>query len=106
MSKRATKLVVLGVVLLLALWTVAANIRKANSMADYSSHAALTAEICDRLSSIPAGQRFPVSLSELQLTYPDGGNSSLLTRFSYNSVGTGCTFTTSLRGKEFTRSYP
>ena len=97
-------LVAVAVVGVITFWVF--GVYKANSMAGYSAHAALTAEICDRLAAIPPGQRFPDSLTELSLTYPDGGDRALLERFTYSSAGTSCTVRTSLRGREFSRSYP
>ena len=107
--RRSNKSVVWAVALLLlsAFGIVAAvNFRKGEAMADYSAHATLTVEICDRLAAVPHGQRYPESLSQLRLTYPDGGDASLLNRFIYHSTGTNCTVRTVLRGEEFVRSYP
>jgi hypothetical protein len=68
----------------------------AAAAADYSAHAALNKEICNYLAAVPAGQPYPESLSELPLTYPDGGDASLLERFEYRSTGTSCTLKTVL----------
>ena len=60
-----------------------------------SAHSALTAEIVSNLTFISSSERpFPGSLSELPLRYPDGGDSSLLSYFSYSSAGTSCTVRT------------
>jgi len=94
-------------VLLVAFGIVTAMAFKSvNRAADHSAHAALTVEICARLESVPQGNAYPKSLSELRLTYPDGGDSSLLSRFTYYSSGTSCTVRTFLRGREFVRTYP
>ena len=71
---------------------------------DYSAHAALTAEIYDRLAA--AGQSYPTSLLQLRLTFPDRGDTSLLSRFHYSSDGTSCTVRTVLHDRELVRSYP
>lgn len=109
MTKRDRKLAVWGLVfaVLLVCGAVAFNVlQQARSAADYSAHAALTAEICERLASTPVGQPFPPSLSALRLTYPDGGSTSLLARFEYRSTGTNCTVRTVLNGREVVRSFP
>ena len=108
-TTRSTRLAIwtaLFLFLLVLAILAAITLYKANSAADYSAHAALTAEICDRLAAVPSGQRFPDSLSELRLTDPDGGDGSLLRRFTYHSTGTSCIVRTTLRGQEFSRSYP
>ena len=109
MNARSTMTAVWVVVILLVVGIGAAAtklLRQADSAADYSAHAALTAEISDRLAAIPAGQAYPSSLLQLRLTFPDGGDTSLLRRFSYSSDGTSCTVRTELRDREFVRSYP
>ena len=109
MNAPGMKLTVWGIVLALLLVCGAAAFhlfRQARVSADYSAHAALTAEICERLASTPVGQRYPDSLSQLPLTYPDGGSTSLLSRFDYQSIGTNCTVRTVLRGNDFARSFP
>ena len=103
------RLAVLGVALIpLLLLAVAAlrTIHEAHMAADYSAHAALTAEIEHRLAAVRQGQIYPDSLSELRLTYPDGGTTSLLNRFIYRSTGTSCTVRTVLHGAEVVRSFP
>ena len=79
--------------------------RQAKMAADYSAHAALSAEIFERLADAPDG-RYPDSLSQLRLSYPDGGSTGLLGRFTYRNTGTSCTVRTVLRGEEFVRSFP
>mgnify|MGYP001436990208 CR=1 FL=1 len=74
--------------------------------ADQSAQAALDKEISDQLAAIPPGQSYPDSLSELDLTYPDGGDSSLLTRFEYLSSGQSCTVRTVLWGEEVVHTFP
>jgi len=80
--------------------------RKAEAAADHSAHAALTSEIHQKLAAIPSGGPYPKSLSELRLTYPDGGNASLLSRFTYSFTATNCTLSTRLGGEEVLRSFP
>jgi hypothetical protein len=108
-SKKVTVwiVVLLALLLLAGIGAVARKIsHDADAAADHSAHAALTAEICDRLADVPDGQPYPPSLSQLQLTFPDGGNASLLGRFTYTSNRRNCTVRTLLRGQEFVRSYP
>src|SRR5688572_26624795 len=109
MKIRSTMIGVWVFVLLLVVGLAAAAIklfRQADYWADYSAHAALTAEFSDLLAAIPAEQIYPTSLSQLQLTFPDGGDASLLARFTYSSDGTSCTVRTVLHDREFARSYP
>lgn len=109
MTAHSKKSTVWGVVLVLLLSLgIAATIllREANAAADHSAHAALTKEICDLLAAVPPGQRYPESLSQLRLTFPDGGDASLLKRFTYHSSGTNCTLRTRLSSEEILRSYP
>jgi hypothetical protein len=85
--------------------------RAANRAADYSAHSALTKEICEQLAAWPAGKPYPESLADLALSFPDGGDCSLLERFEYRSIGTSCTVKTELVWSETDRqmivhSYP
>ena len=98
----------IGIFSLLLIASIPAAItwREAKAAADHSAHAALTAEIFDQLSGVSNGQPYPKSLSELRLTYPDGGDASLLRRFTYRSTGTNCTVSTRLGGEETLRSFP
>jgi hypothetical protein len=87
------------------------GIKPANRAADYSAHAALTDEIHDQLSAVPRGQPYPNSLAEMMLTFPDGGDASLLKRYEYTSDGITCTLKTVLswdddHRKVIIRSYP
>jgi hypothetical protein len=84
---------------------------EAKAAADYSAHAALTKEICIELAAIPPGEQYPESLRELKLSYPDGGDDSLLERFEFHSNGTSCTLKTELAWSEndrevIARSFP
>jgi hypothetical protein len=109
MTSRDKKLTVWGIAFVLLLLLSVPAVRtfnKANKTADDSAHAALATEIEHQLAAVQPGQRYPDSLSHLRLTYPDGGSSSLLSRFNYHSTGTNCTFRTVLRGEEFVRSFP
>jgi hypothetical protein len=74
-------------------WAVAVWLSAA-AAAESSAHEALAYEICDRLAAIPPGQPYPGSLAELPLSFPDGGDYSLLDRFEYRSSGTSCTLKT------------
>jgi hypothetical protein len=78
MADRSTKIVVWGIELLPFLWisyVAVDNLISARRLADYSAHAALTKEIYRLLEEIPRGQPYPKSLSELDLTFPDGATS-------------------------------
>lgn len=104
MNKLTVTLVVLffAVVVLIAVEVF----REMRSARNLSAHFALTAEIHRELSNIPQGQYYPTSLTQLQLTYPDGGSTSLLSCFTYSSTGTGCTVSTVRNGKKTTWSHP
>ena len=78
----------------------------ARAAADHSAHAALNMEIQDQLAAIPPGAPYPASLSDLQLSYPDGGDERLLERFEYKSNGATCTLKTVLDGETIERSFP
>ena len=109
MSARSKNSTGWGIMLLLLLVLgVAAGVllRDVHAARDYSAHAALTKEICDQLAAIPPGRPYPRSLSQLRLTFPDGGDASLLKRFTYEGGGTNCTLRTRLRGEEILRSFP
>jgi hypothetical protein len=104
-SKQFAVGAVMLVLLLLGVFAVA-QFRKARMTTDSSAHAALAVEIEHQLRTIPHGQHYPDSLLQLRLTYPDGGGTSLLSRFTYRSTGTGCSVGTVLRGEEFVHSFP
>jgi len=102
------KFIAWGVVSALLVGVIAVGLnlfRQLKTAADYSAHAALTAEICERLADVP-DRRYPDSLSQLRLSYPDGGTTGLLGRFTFRNTGTSCTVRTVLRGEEFVRSFP
>jgi hypothetical protein len=79
---------------------------EADWTADQSAQAALNKEICDQLAAIQPGHPYPDSLSELDLTYTDGGDISLLSRFDYHSTGKSCTLRTVVWKKEDVRTFP
>ena len=109
MTAHDKKLIVWGSVLVVLLFLGVAAFRlfrEASMAAEFSAHAALAAEIEHRLGAVPQGQRYPDSLSQLHLTYPDGGTTSLLSRFTYRSTGTSCTVRTVVHGQEFLRNFP
>jgi hypothetical protein len=82
------------------------TILSANRAADQSAHEALAYEIMLSLAAVPPGQSYPDSLSELPLTYPDGGDQSLLARFKYESDGASCTVRTTVRDETIERRFP
>ena len=107
MSKRS-RILACGLVaaMVVGMTVVVLNLfRQSRMAADDSAHAALTAEIHGRLAEIPDG-RYPESLSELRLSYPDRGATGLLARFAYRSTGTSCIVRTVLHGEEIVRSFP
>lgn len=83
-----------------------AALSEAREAADRSAHLALYREIGETLAAIPAGEPYPGSLVELKLTYPDGGDSSLLERFRYQAAGHTCTISTTIAGEERTKAFP
>jgi hypothetical protein len=87
----------------LGIWMCANTLRQADEAADSSAHAAFTQEICDQLAAIPMGTPYPAKLTDLSLTFPDGGDSSLLNRFEYSSNGASCTLKTVLVGGSMRR---
>jgi len=110
MTQRSQELAFGAMVLLILLLSsgvcVFLSFRRADQAADYSAHWAVTAEIERQLAAVPRGQRYPDSLSQLRLTYPDGGSTSLLSRFTYSSTGTSCVLRTVIKGREIVRSFP
>ena len=97
---------VLAVFLLSLAVVVTLGWRESRAATKYSAQAALTSEIFDSLRAVPPGTRYPDSLSQLLLKYPDGGNDSLLRLFVYQSSGTSCTVRTRLGTSEVVRSFP
>ncbi len=95
-------------VVLVAGYLVAVTFWEASKTADHSAHEALASEILEKLAAVPRGQEYPKSLGQLPLTYPDGGDSSLLSRFTYHSTGTSCTVETTLpiTGEAFVKRFP
>ena len=85
---------------------IASAVNEARAAADRSAHAALAAEIFKQLAAIPSRQEYPNTLSDLALTYPDGGDHSLLERFDYQRTSTGCTVRTTIGGTETVKSFP
>ena len=71
-----------------------------------SAQNALCVEITQQLAAWPTGKPYPDSLSQLHLTYRDGGDASILELFEYHSNGTNCTLRTRLGTPEFVRSFP
>lgn len=104
-EKTIGSLLAILLALVLVSWIVS-EFRHASWTAEQSALAALDKEISDQLSAIPAGQKYPESLSELSLTYPDGGDRSLLSRFHYSSTGESCTYRASIFRDEMVRSFP
>ena len=85
---------------------IVSTVNEASAAADRSAHMALAAEIFKQLAAIPSPQGYPNALSDLPLTYPDGGDKSLLERFDYHRTETGCTVRTTIGGTETVRTFP
>ncbi|MCC6695180.1 MAG: hypothetical protein IT365_06075 [Candidatus Hydrogenedentes bacterium] len=79
---------------------IANTLREADASARDSAQAALQVEIDRLLSAVPPGGTYPSSLQELPLTYPDGGDASLLSQFEYTSDGKSCTLRTWVARRE------
>jgi hypothetical protein len=109
-TKSATvPVVLLFVFLLVGLgaigWIQLHNAAEAAEAADYSAQAALTKEIFDQLAAMSPGQ-YPETLGALHLTFPDGGDQSMLERFAYTSNGTSCSILTVLGENVIEQSFP
>jgi hypothetical protein len=85
---------------------IVSTVNAARAAADRSAHMALASEIFKQLAAIPSPQGYPDTLSDLPLTYPDGGDKSLLKRFDYHRTPTGCTVRTTIGGTETVKSFP
>ena len=85
---------------------IASTVNEARAAADRSAHAALAAEIFKQLAAIPSPQGYPDTLSDLPVTYPDGGDMSLLQRFDYHRTPTSCTVSTIIGGTETVKTFP
>lgn len=80
--------------------------READAAAQYSAQAALLLGIEQYLTTVPPGGTYPKTLDEIALTYPDGGDASLLSLFTYQSDGSRCTLQTHLRDRIISEEYP
>jgi hypothetical protein len=78
----------------------------ANRAAKHSAIGSLEQEINDQLAAIPTGGSYPASLAELKLTYPDGGDATLLDHFEYTSTGDRCGYRVTVFDREVRRSFP
>ncbi len=112
-EKRRTRGIVVKLLLVAVLTVVAfqvgrwvqTELQEADALAQHSAQAALLGEIESLLRAVPEGGEYPRSLDELPLTYPDGGDASLLELFYYESDGTHCRFVTRLRDGWITESF-
>jgi hypothetical protein len=68
----------------------ALTFQNAQQAADGSAKYALLREMTAQLEAWPENKDYPASLSELELTYPDGGDESLLNEFEYRTTGRTC----------------
>lgn len=80
----------IAILVLLVGYAFYTQIRLASKSAEASALSALVQEIHDQLAAIPPGGSYPESLSELPLTYPDGGDISLLEQIDYRRIENGC----------------
>ena len=106
-TKSATvPVVLLFVFLLVGLGAIGwIQLHNAAEAADYSAQAALTKEIFDQLAAMSPGQ-YPETLGALHLTFPDGGDQSMLEPFAYTSNGTSCSILTVLGENVIEQSFP
>lgn len=104
-SRRILVAVALAVVGAWALLAIGRAFGEVRWTVEQSAVAALDREISDQLAAIPVGQLYPATLSELVLTYPDGGGEELLSRFEFESTGERCGYRVSIFGKEVDREF-
>jgi hypothetical protein len=79
---------------------------QAQKSAHASAKSALLREMEIQLKSWPEGKDYPTSLSELPLTYPDGGDASLLREFDYSSTGQTCSIRTFIWDRDVVVQFP
>jgi hypothetical protein len=101
------KLVVVGLAVIgaWALVGIARVYREVRWTAEQSAVGALDREISEQLAAFPAERLYPASLSELALTYPDGGDEELLSRFEFESTGERCGYRVSIFKKVVEREF-
>ena len=104
-SKRATQLTLIAVAIVagFVLWRIYSEMALARQMS--AENAALN-QVIEQLTNWPTGKPYPDTLSQLGLTYPDGGDATILARFEYRSLGTNCTLRTRFGEKETVWSFP
>lgn len=104
-NRKILVVVGLAVVGAWALLAVGRAFLEARWVAEQSAVAALDREISDQLAAFPAERLYPASLSELTLTYPDGGGEELLGRFEFESTGARCGYRVSIFKKIVEREF-
>lgn len=84
--------VLISLIILAALLSIPAvrAFQEARQAARGSAKYALLEEMAAQLDAWPESKDYPASLSELELTYPDGGDDSLLKEFEYRTTGRTC----------------
>jgi len=101
-----------AIVWLLAVMTVVLvvvaglNVQNMRQAAADSAHGALWNEIKHQLEAREVTGDFPLHLSELPLTYPDGGDAELLKKFTYVRTESGYEASTTLRGHRLEARFP
>ena len=102
--KRQVWIAIAIVLLMGATWQVVLVVRSAARAARISAQYALWEEIVRLLKEKESTGNFPRQLSDLPLTYPDGGDSRILALFSYERDATSCEVATEISGnKKFKR---
>jgi hypothetical protein len=104
-SRRILVAVALTVVGAWALLAIGRVYREVRWVAEQSAVGALDREISEQLAAFPAERLYPASLSELTLTYPDGGGEELLNRFEFVSTGERCSYRVSIFKKIVEREF-
>jgi hypothetical protein len=103
-SKRSTLLALIGLPAIAGVVVLGIH-HETDAARNISAQNAALNQIVYQLTDWPSGKPYPDSLSKLSLTYPDGGDASILEKFEYRSSGTNCTLRTRLGGKETVWSF-
>jgi Tfp pilus assembly protein PilE len=100
--------VLIALVVLAAILSIPAvrAFQDVNRAARGSAKSALLKEMELQLRAWPASEDYPASLSELRLTYPDGGDESLLKEFHYSTNGRTCSIRTFIWDRDVVVRFP
>jgi hypothetical protein len=105
-SARRAVLIAFGVLLAALAIPAARTFQTAQKAARGSAKYALLDEMTVQLDAWPEGKDYPATLSELHLTYPDGGDESLLKEFTYKTTGRTCSIRVTPFRIEVVREFP